>query len=286
MSLLSKCKAGANKLLTPFNLRIETLNAEQAEMKRLRALEAKGHFQKPVFPVLSQFTDSDPRPILAEVARHEGRFSGFAAAPGGDGVFSLANDYFNSPDAEVLYAMVCLYQPRRIIEVGSGNSTLLFRQAISDAGSGARLVSIDPQPRREIARYTDEVITDRVENVSDWKGFFELNENDILFIDSSHEVKAGNDVLFLLLRILPVLKPGVLIHLHDIFLPYEYPREWLVVEKWNWAEQYLAQALLQNTAPYDVLWAGHYLQRHLPDFKTHFVHLRGGVAKSLWLRKR
>ena len=286
MSLLTQFRSRANKLLAPLNIRIDTLTAQRAEMKRLGGLEMAGHFEKPVFPVLNQFKNCDPSPILAEVAKHEKRFAEFAAAPKGGQHFSLDNAYFGSPDAEVLYAIVHFYKPRNIVEVGSGNSTLLFRQAITDAHLNTRLVSIDPHPRREIARYSDEVITERVENLRDVKRFAGLNANDILFVDSSHEVKAGNDVLFLFLQVLPSLRPGVLIHIHDIFLPYEYPRDWLMVQRWGWTEQYLVQAMLQDSAQYDVLWTGHYFQRKTHDFKGRFVYWRGNSAKSLWLRKR
>ena len=255
-------------------------------MKRLGELEMAGHFEKPVFPILNQFKNCDPSPILAEVAKHEKRFSEFATAPRAGQVFSFDNDYFSSPDAEVLYAVVHLYQPRKVVEVGSGNSTLLFRQAINDAQLNTRLASIDPHPRREITRYSDEIIVERAENVRDLKRFADLNRNDILFIDSSHEIKPGNDVLFLFLHVLPALQPGVLIHIHDIFLPYEYPRQWLMEEKRYWPEQYFVHVLLQDSVKYDVVWAGHYHQRNTPDFKSRFVHWRGDSAKSLWLRKR
>jgi len=286
MGLSTKIKEAANKLLAPLNTRIDSLTAERAEMKRLGGLEAAGHFEKPIFPILKQFQACDPAVIFAEVAKHEKRFAEFAAAPKGGQSFSFDNEYFTSPDAEVLYAIVHLYQPRNIIEVGSGNSTLLFRQAITDAKLNTRLVSIDPHPRREIARYSDEIITERVENLRDVNRFAKLNANDILFIDSSHEIKPGNDVLFLFLKILPLLQSGVLIHIHDIFLPYEYPRFWIMEEKRNWPEQYFVHVLLQDSAQYDVLWAGHFHQRTIPDFNRRFVHGRGDSAKSLWLRKR
>lgn len=286
MSLTTQLRRAANKLLAPFNIRIDTLTAERAELKRLGALALDGHFEKPVFPILEGFKNCNPAPLLAEVAKHENRFAGFVAGPKGGDRFSLDNDYFTSPDAEVLYAIVQLYRPQKIIEVGSGNSTLLFRQAIADAHINARLISIDPHPRREIARYSDEIIREQVENLGDLKRFSELKANDILFIDSSHEVRPGNDVLFLFLEILPCLRPDVLIHVHDIFLPYEYPRQWLVEHKWNWTEQYLTHALLQSSTQYDVLWAGHYFQRTVPDFSSRFVCWQGASAKSLWLRKK
>lgn len=286
MSLARAVTNYLNRILRGFNVRVDSLTAERAEMKRLSELEVNGHFEGPVFPVLDQFRDCDPSVIFAELANHEKRYRDFATNPKDGGCYSFDNEYFTSPDAEVLYAIVQLCKPHRIIEVGSGNSTLLSRQAITDAGLTTRMVSIDPHPRREIARYSDEVFTERVENLRDLKPFLDLTEGDILFIDSSHEVKVGNDVLFLLFQVLPSLQPGVVIHIHDIFLPYEYPRRWLVEEKWGWAEQYLVHAFLQGSTQYDVLWAGHYFQANIRDFNNRFLHGRGANAQSLWLRKR
>jgi predicted O-methyltransferase YrrM len=265
---------------------LETLTVDRLEARRLLDLAATGYFEKPVFPVLNQFKDCNPSHLLAEVAKHEERFAKIAAVPKDGQQFSLDNEYFTSPDAEILYAIVQRYQSRNIVEVGSGNSTLLFRQAIVDGQLNTRMVSIDPHPRRDIARYSDEIVMERVEDLRDLKWSSDLNENDILFIDSSHEVKVGNDVLFLFLQVLPSLRPGVLIHIHDVFLPYEYPRRRVVEEKWNFAEQYLVHALVQDSAKYDVLWPGHYFQRSIPDFNDRFVHWQGDTAKSLWLRKK
>ena len=114
----------------------------------------------------------------------------------------------------------------------------LFRQAITDGPLSTRLVSIDPVPRREIAQHADEVIVDRVETLDPSFILSRLQRNDFLFIDSSHEIKTGNDVLYLYLRILPSLAPGVIVHMHDIFLPFEYPKEWIVQNRWLWGEQY------------------------------------------------
>ncbi|HEY6763823.1 MAG TPA: class I SAM-dependent methyltransferase [Candidatus Sulfotelmatobacter sp.] len=114
-----------------------------------------------------------------------------------------------------------------------------------------------------------------------------LGPNDILFIDSSHEVRPGNDVVRLFLNVVPRLRSGVVIHVHDIFLPFEYPREWMICNALNvnWAEQYLVQALLQGSNQFEVLWPGYYLQRTWPNFAEHFYYKPGAVAKSLWLRK-
>jgi hypothetical protein len=186
----------------------------------------------------------------------------------------------------VAYALARQLHPSLIIEVGSGNSTRLFRQAIHAEGLRTKLMSIDPFPRVDIRATSDQVVRSRLEQLpaSFLPGL--LSAGDFLFIDSSHEIRVGNDVLNLLLNILPALKGGVVIHLHDIFLPYDYPREWIIARKWDqFKEQYLVQALLQDSETYEVLWPGHFLQRTLPDFADHFSGKPLGVATSLWLRK-
>ena len=252
---------------------------------RLAGLVRSGQFDRPVFPVLEQFRRCDPKPVFDAVKKYELQMERFNTEPRPD-QYSFANDYYGSPDAEVLYAMIQLHQPRLIIEVGSGNSTLLLRQAIADGGLPTRLVSIDPCPRREIAQHSDEVLRERVEALDAGQIFSGLDQNDILFIDSSHEVKVGNDVLHLFLNVLPSLSPGVIIHVHDIFLPFEYPQDWVVEYRWTWTEQYLLQSLLQGSQEFEVLWAGHYIQKTVPRFTDSFRFWVGADARSVWLRRR
>jgi hypothetical protein len=121
--------------------------------------------------------------------------------------------------------------------------------------------------------------------MSDMSIFSSLQVNDILFIDSSHEIKPGNDVLLLLLSVLPSLNRGVLVHLHDIFLPYDYPSKWMIEERWKWTEQYLVQALLSGNGNFEALWAGFYFQRTVPGFTANFKQWRSADARSLWLRR-
>lgn len=284
MSLPGNAKALFKRLARRFNVKLESLTAENTELARLAGLERTGHFSEPAFPLLPQFRHCDPTAILTVIDQVADRFARFAAAPATESGFSLDNHYYTTPDAEVLYAIVQMYRPRFVVEIGSGNSTLLFRQAITDADLSAQLVSIDPEPRRNVAKHADVSVRERVEGsgARDW--FSKLQANDILFIDSSHEIKPGNDVLLLLLKIVPSLAPGVLVHIHDIFLPYEYPKEWVIKERWNWTEQYLVQALLQDSNRFEVLWAGYYLQRSRPDFISHFSSWRSWDARSLWLQ--
>jgi predicted O-methyltransferase YrrM len=280
MPLSSKIKSGLNKGLEPLNLKLATRTAEKSEQHRIRKLAEAGQFERAVLPVLPQFQACDPGPVLSGLKTFAKEIDAFAVTR--EDRFSLHNSYFTTPDAEVAYVIARLMKPARIVEVGSGNSTFLFREAIADGALTTELISIDPNPRRAVEAAADRVIRTTGETAPS-EIFTALQANDILFIDSSHEVKTGNDVVTLALTVLPQLKPGVLVHFHDILLPYEYPREW--VELYGWTEQYLVQAMLQDSDAFEALWPGHFLQRTLPDFDAHFARGRGVNATSLWLRR-
>jgi len=111
-----------------------------------------------------------------------------------------------------------------------------------------------------------------------------LQAGDVLFIDSSHQVRMSNDVAHLFCRIIPMLVPGVVIHVHDVFLPYEYPKRFFY-DCPSWGEQYILHALL-SSGGYDVLWPGYYLQRAVPESVEHLPFLAQGRAQSFWVRKR
>lgn len=280
----TKIKNWLNAFLQPLNLKIETLTSDRREMERLQALEKEGYFDRPIVPVLQSFRQCESDRILEAVRRNAKEFAKVARG-GGCTSFELKNDYYTSPDAEILYSLTRMLKPKKIIEVGAGNSTLLFKEAIHDERIATELVSIDPFPRREIRKFTDRFLKARLESPEAKNELLTLEPGDFLFIDSSHEVKTGNDVVELFLNILPRLKPGVLIHIHDIFIPYEYPKEWIIQNRWPWNEQYFVQALLQGSEEYEVLWAGHYHQRTMPEFSKHFPLWRGKNASSLWLKK-
>jgi len=163
MGLLGSGKNALNRLLEPLNIRVDSLTAERAEARRLAELVRTGHFGRAAFPELPQFRDCDPMPVLAAVRTFEPEMEKFTARDV-PGQYSYANGYFDSPDAEILYAMVRLHKPGRIVEIGSGSSTLLFRAAINDASLDTRLTSIDPDPRRAVSLHADEVIRERFES--------------------------------------------------------------------------------------------------------------------------
>lgn len=285
MAATTLVKVCVNRLLGIFNLRIETLTAENLEEARLAALAQSEHFEGPVFPIPRLFESMNEAVVLGAITRYRERFRDFEDPSRNDVGYTFHNDYFTSPDTEVLYAIVREFQPSTVVEVGSGNSTKIIRQAILDGGLKTRLISVDPHPRIDISALADEVHRTPLEGLRSPEFLRSLKAGDILFIDSSHVIKTGNDVVFLYLVLLPDLSPGVLIHIHDVFLPYDYPREWVVEKRWGCNEQYLIQALLMFTRTFEVLWAGYFLQHTRPHFARHFPHLNGRMAQSLWLRK-
>jgi hypothetical protein len=284
MGIRGRLHQRLNHWLEPLNVRIETRTAERAEIARLRALDEAGNFSRAIFPVLKQYNACNPE-LIVDVVKHYSEKTRRFLRDADTAHYSFHNDYFRSPDAEVAYAHVQQLRPKTIIEVGSGNSTLLFREAIYDGKLNTRLIAIDPNPRVSVANIVDEMLYMCLENTCHSSISDALGSGDFLFIDSSHQVKTGNDVVHLMLNVLPKLKPGVIVHFHDIFLPFDYPRSWVVENKWVIQEQYLLQAMLQESENYVVVWAGYFFQRTLPKFAEYFHLADAGDATSLWLRK-
>jgi predicted O-methyltransferase YrrM len=209
--------------------------------------------------------------------------------------FLLGNGYFDSVDAEILYGIVRRFKPRRIFEIGSGFSTLLIENAIrdnrgEDSSYACEHVAIDPFPADFLSRGGRglAVLPKRVQDVP-LSTFQNLERNDVLFIDSSHVLAIGSDVRFEYLEILPRLNPGVLIHCHDIFIPAEYPRDWIFRHRRFWNEQYLLQAFLAFNPEFEILWAGNYMHlKHSGLLAQSIPSYRQGEVqpKSFWIRRK
>lgn len=195
---------------------------------------------------------------------------------------------FHGVDALVAYCTVRHFQPRLIIEVGSGFSSLVLGQAAAKNKNSA-LICIDPFPRdflRDRLPGLQSLITKKVQDI-DLEFFSQLQSGDILFIDSSHTVKIGGDVNYLFLEVLPRLKPGVIVHVHDIFLPFEYRRDWVLDEFRFWNEQYLLQAFLTFNSEFEVLLANSYINHyHQEDLKAAFPNLSSWASGSFWMRRK
>jgi len=145
------------------------------------------------------------------------------------------NDQFSGLDSLALYYFVASRQPTRIIEIGSGHSTCFARRAIDDQGLRTRLISIDPEPRTGIDQLCHEVIRKRLEEC-DLSFTDDVGEKDIVFLDGSHRCFMNSDVTVFFLEVLPRLRPGVLVHVHDVYLPFDYPAE---IANRYYSEQYL-----------------------------------------------
>ena len=202
--------------------------------------------------------------------------------------FYLGNGLFDGVDALVAYCMVRHFQPRLVIEVGSGFSSLALGQAAAKNGRSA-VICVEPFPREFLRKGFPGLQTLIEKNVQEieLEFFSQLKSGDILFIDSSHTVKIGGDVNYLFLEVLPRLKPGVIVHVHDIFLPFEYRRDWVLDEFRFWTEQYLLQAFLTFNSEFEVLLANYYLSEyHQEQFRAVFPDLSRWIGGSFWMRRK
>lgn len=184
--------------------------------------------------------------------------------------FGYNNGAYESGDAELLYDVIRHFKPKRIVEIGSGQSTLMAKIATGvnleeDASQSCTHICIEPYEQPWLESTGVRVIRQRVE-CCDKSLFQSLEENDILFIDSSHVIRPQGDVLFEFQEVIPTLKKGVLVHVHDIFTPRDYPAEWIVKERRTWNEQYLLETFLAFNPEFHVLLAANWLKHeHLSD---------------------
>jgi Methyltransferase domain len=213
----------------------------------------------------------------------------FPAEPTGDPArFYLNNGLFDGMDAFIAYCVVRHFHPRLIVEVGSGFSSLILGEALA-RNNGASLICVEPYPQdflRNSFTGLGSLIETKVQDVG-LELFSRLASGDILFIDSSHTVKIGGDVNYLFLEVLPRLEPGVIVHIHDIFFPFEYRRDWVMNEFRFWSEQYLLQAFLTFNSEFEVLIANSYLSHyHEEVLKAAFPSLPSWGGGSFWMRRK
>jgi len=204
--------------------------------------------------------------------------------------------YFDNPaysygDASVLHGMLRLIKPQRLIEVGCGYSSamaldtneLCFQNSI-------KMTFIEPNPQLlyDLAKPEDKdrvtIIPSRLQDLSP-EVFSQLENNDVLFIDSTHVSKVNSDVNFIFFEILPRLNAGVYIHFHDVFYPFEYPRE-LVYEGRAWQELYILRAFLQDNSRYEIVYFQDFLfRKHYQYFEKHLPLFLKNSGAQIWLRK-
>ena len=207
------------------------------------------------------------------------------------------NKYYYGGDADFYYSMVRFKKPKRIAEIGSGYSTLVALNAIEmnrkeDASYRCAVSCIEPFANAWLEKTGVSVFRKKVEQM-ERKFFEELGAGDILFIDSSHVIRPQGDVLFEYLELLPSIPSGVLIHIHDIFTPKEYPEDWLKNEFRFHNEQYLVEAFLSYNSSFQIIAALHYLYHtHFEAMKKALPHVerlrseeRQRAPSSLWLER-
>ena len=205
--------------------------------------------------------------------------------------FFTQNSQFSWLDSRSLFVLLRFWRPKRVIEVGSGFSTLLMADVNRRfLDRSMDITAIEPYPRPFLRRRLDglsRVIEHRVEEIP--MAIFEaLQADDILFIDSSHVAKTGSDVNYLYFDVLPRLSPGVRIHIHDIFLPHDYLQEWVLVENRSWNEQYILRAMLMFSTAFRVLFGSSYASWRFPDLVSAAIGRADGMrygGGSFWIER-
>jgi hypothetical protein len=284
----TRIKTGINTLLQPLGLELGTTLKRRIEETRIRAMESRGHWKNARYNQGFKLDAEKWLEFLKQTcAPFAAMYNLLSPSMNGDPhEYYLQNGWFESVDAEVLYSIIRYLKPRRIFEVGSGFSTRLMRKAIKDGDLTTKITSVDPHPHSNtnIEPYADEYIKSQIESIEVEKIINRLNAGDILFIDSSHKVMTGGDIPYLFLEVIPRLKPGVYIHVHDIFLPLDYPKSWV---EWGWTEQYLVHAFLCYNEAFEITWLAKYMwEYHKSDVLEAIPNaLPNATPSSLWLKK-
>ena len=239
--------------------------------------------------------------LLASLGDEFGEECRWAASPPkdpGDTGFFTENGRFGFGCAASTHCVIRRFKPNLVIEIGSGHSSSIIGQALqtnlSEDGVRGHHCVIDPCPSAGLTmggKYPIDVTASRVELV-DRREFDALTAGDILFVDSGHTVRIGGDVNFLFLEVIPRLAPGVLVHVHDIPLPWDYPRAYATRQGLRifWTESYLLQAFLAFNSAFEVMLAMSYLMtEEIVRFRSAFPHYdpaaHKSVSGSFWMRR-
>ncbi|HSF96699.1 MAG TPA: class I SAM-dependent methyltransferase [Thermohalobaculum sp.] len=236
------------------------------------------------YPALEQVfraAEAELSAVLDEIDAHAARLAGFDGPPPEP---RWGQSWFPRLDGAAAYALVRRHRPQRIVEVGSGHSTRMLARAALDAGGGTRITCIDPEPRAALKGLDVDWVR-RVLSPDDVALFATLRPGDIAFFDSSHILWPGTDVDMILNRILPVLAPGVLVHIHDVTLPDAYPEAWA----WRgYTEQLGLAGWILGGAAALVFSSTYALTRMGADTRPAIAALplpEGALETSLWMQK-
>jgi predicted O-methyltransferase YrrM len=208
-----------------------------------------------------------------------------------DRAYFLNNEFYPYGDAVILNAMLRHFRPGSVVEIGSGFSSALCLDVQSEHGTPERLTFIDPH----LARYEHlagqnrkqaKTINKKVQEV-DVNEFEKLKSGDFLIVDSSHVLKTGSDIVTILFDILPRLKPGVLVHFHDIFWPFEYPESWVIERECNWNEIYALRAFLMFNSEYEIVFFNDaFAQLCAESARSGDQRFATSPGAAIWLRRR
>lgn len=218
-----------------------------------------------------------------------------AAGPAGDAsvAFHWVNGMWNNADAMVQYGLLRSRKPRRVIEIGCGWSSLMMARALrrneAEGGPRADVMLIEPYPREAVLRAVPQEWSLRPVMLqrADLAWFETLGPGDVLFYDGSHVARAASDVNWFFFRVLPRLKAGVLIHIHDIFFPADYPEAWILERGQTWNEQYVLQAFLMHNRAYEVTLCNSMMgMLHRPHVEACYKGVRPAIGSSFWMTKR
>lgn len=261
------------------------------DQSELGANESRLWPAQPSLPAGIDFNDASHRHLLeVEFPRYIAAFDYAKASPGTLGQYATDNPQFGWLDAKALFVLLRAWRPARVIEVGSGHSSLLMADVNARFLEGSmHITCIEPYPESFLhssACAIDRLIQAKVQDVP-LEEFDALAAGDVLFIDSSHVSKVGSDVNHLFFKVLPRLAAGVRIHIHDVFLPFEYPRSWVLEQGRSWNEQYLLQAMLMDSKAFGVVFGSAYCSwKHaelLAKATTGLDQAAGGG--SFWIEK-
>lgn len=228
---------------------------------------------------------------LLKKFNYNNELSQFPINKKGDKEFYYNNGSYESGDAEYLYNIIRYFKPRNIIEIGSGSSTLMAINAITmnreeNKTYSCKHICIEPYEQPWLSNVNVELVRERVEMV-DKNIFNTLQKNDILFIDSSHIIRPQGDVLFEYLELLPLLAPGVLVHIHDIFSPKDYPENWIINNHLLWNEQYLLEAFLSFNKDFKVIGSLNFLthnyRKEMENVCPIFSNNKNREAGAFWM---
>jgi predicted O-methyltransferase YrrM len=289
-------------------LGLQHVPVSKSILLKIGVFPIRDHYYEPMFnPNQLRYSLSQERPLpgidlnisgqLSLLSRFasQSELTEFPLAKQDELSFYYHNPSFGSGDAEFLYSLIRLGKPRNIVEIGSGFSTLMSRAAIHRNRSestdyACNHICIEPYEQPWLEKLGIQITRRRVEEC-DPAVFASLGRDDILFIDSSHIIRPQGDVLFEYLELLPSLQSGVYIHIHDIFTPRDYPREWVVDENRLWNEQYMVEAFLSLNRDFQIVGALNFLAHNhaeklaekFPIFAKEILTREPG---SLWLSKK